>query len=302
MPSMFVDVQGVRRLGDPSLWVKSGKNVAVEFLPCSPSERFYHKGQTPEWFFMYTYVLSEVGRVIVGAVLFFQAKGVGRGIWVTLSSLQGRTVFSLFKASYKDFKVFYVKGGKILTTSELLKWDSNRGAVIKYLDQGSILKYDWVEVFFFKQRAEKEVSTSHVIKTEQGSEVNKPSERRKQISMKRMRNEEASGKKVIDLTEERCCGKEVSLENTAKFTKSQKDLHGFEGAEDLSSVWREHFPLIVIADEHFHSKVDLDLLGKARMEMRALEKEAFQKKKVDSFLKSMELEKKLKMDAEQIDQ
>ncbi|MED6209664.1 hypothetical protein PIB30_056907 [Stylosanthes scabra] len=109
----------------------------------------------------------------------FQTKGVDRGTWVTLSSHQGRTVFCPFKATYRDFKDYYIKvrsaensfpfyldehlakrfplywnkrpvqclgveelsdhdadlveflfinlkGGRVLNTAELLKWDSDR--------------------------------------------------------------------------------------------------------------------------------------------------------------------------------
>ncbi|MED6127281.1 hypothetical protein PIB30_086661 [Stylosanthes scabra] len=76
VPSKFLDVGGVRRLGPSSFWVRGGKDVKVEFLSCALSDR---------------------------------AKGVDRGIWVALSSHQGRTVFSLFKPSYRDFKNFYIK-------------------------------------------------------------------------------------------------------------------------------------------------------------------------------------------------
>ncbi|MED6205955.1 hypothetical protein PIB30_022559 [Stylosanthes scabra] len=150
-------------------------------------------------------------------------KGVDMGMWVTLSSHQGRTVFSLLKASYKDFKSFCVKvwsaedsveescekeaglgeclfenlkGGKIMTTSVLLKWDNDRNIVVKYLET-KVPDCSTVGLkSIFKQRAEKELSTSHVVKVEQGSEVNKPLWRKKHITMKRMRSEDASGKKV----------------------------------------------------------------------------------------------------------
>ncbi|MED6161751.1 hypothetical protein PIB30_063722 [Stylosanthes scabra] len=219
----------------------------------------------------------------------FRAKGVDRGMWVTLSSHQGRTVFCHFKASYKDFKEFYIKvrstedsfpfyldrhlaekfplywnrkpaqclgveelsdrdadlveflflnlkGGKVLTTSELLKWDNDKESVIDYLESKipdcntSSLKS------FFKQRAKKEVSSSQVVKIEKGSEVSKPLERRRPVSLKRMRSEEAFGKKVIDLTGGKCQGKDVSLEEVVRFTKSQEGLHGFTGAEDVEAA------------------------------------------------------------------
>ncbi|MED6213313.1 hypothetical protein PIB30_091933 [Stylosanthes scabra] len=222
----------------------------------------------------------------------FQAKGVERGIWVTLSSHQVHTVFSLFKATYRDFKNFYIKvrspevviplipffldenlsqkfplywykkpiqclgveelcvrdagineflfenlrGGKILTTSVLLKWESDRSMVIKYLEtkvpdcNTASLKS------FFKQMAEKELSSSHVVKVENGSEVNKPSGKRNPISLKRMRTEETSGKRVIDLTEGRRYGKGVALKDVAEFAKSQQGLHGFDNVEGANSL------------------------------------------------------------------
>ncbi|MED6181121.1 hypothetical protein PIB30_016652 [Stylosanthes scabra] len=177
----------------------------------------------------------------------FQAKGVNRGMWVTLSSHQGRTVFCPFKASYKDFKECYIKrpvqclgveelsdrdadlveflfqnlkGGKVLTTLELLKWDSEKDSVIDYLES-KVPDCNTLSLkSFFKQRAEKEVSSSHVVKVEKGSEVSKPLERRRPVSLKRMRSEEVFGKKVIYLTGSRCHGKDLSVEEAVNFTKS----------------------------------------------------------------------------------
>ncbi|MED6123049.1 hypothetical protein PIB30_045603 [Stylosanthes scabra] len=40
---------------------------------------------------------------------FFQAKGVRKGGTVTLNSVQGKALFSLYRQSYKDFKEMYVK-------------------------------------------------------------------------------------------------------------------------------------------------------------------------------------------------
>ncbi|MED6133130.1 hypothetical protein PIB30_025606 [Stylosanthes scabra] len=81
--------------------------------------------------------------------------------------------------------------------------------------------------------------------------------------MKRRRADEGgSGKgKLIDLTSSKCCGKEISLEEVKVFAEKQKKLHGYVGEEDLTSVWSEHFPFSVSAEEHFQSKTDLDLIG-----------------------------------------
>ncbi|MED6220877.1 hypothetical protein PIB30_049004 [Stylosanthes scabra] len=188
------------------------KRVVLRQLNCAPTQ--IHPNS---WGFIQV-LMEYLGEEPSLELLFhlFQSKGVDRGVWVNFSSHQVRSLFSLFKASYKDFKSFYikcldidelcerdaglsdflfetVKSGKILTTSKLLKWEKDRDVVVKYTDT----------------------------KVEQGSEVNKPSGRRP-ISVKRMRSEEASGKKVIDLTEDRCYGKDISLEEVANFTKSQQ--------------------------------------------------------------------------------
>ncbi|MED6133968.1 hypothetical protein PIB30_033102 [Stylosanthes scabra] len=257
----------------------------------------------------------------------FQAKGVERGVWVTLSSHQGRTVFFLFKATYRDFKNLYIKvrssenvmpffldenlsqkfplywcrkpvqclgveelserdpgisflfenlrGGKILTTSVLLKWESERSMVVKYLD-----KIDETKI-------------------EKGSEVNKPSGKRNPISLKRMRMEETW---VIDLTEGRKYGKDVVSEDAADLVKSQQGLHGFENGGGVNSLWSEAFPFPMVADEHFQAKADVDLLdglGKVasarylQIKLQGLEEESSKKADV------LELEKKLMFSIEQ---
>ncbi|MED6196110.1 hypothetical protein PIB30_044170 [Stylosanthes scabra] len=307
-----------------------------------------HKGEDADWFFMYTCVLVEIGvrfpftefecavlrqlncaptqihpnswdfirafEVLMEylqeqpllALLFylFQAKGVDREIWVALSSHQGRTVFSLFNPSYRDFKNFYIRVrssddafpfflDEKLSTRFPLYWNEKP---VKCLGVEELCERDAC-------RAERELSSSQVVKVEKGSEVSKPSEKRKPISLKRMRTEETSGKKVIDLTEGKCCGRDVVLEKVVEFTKSQQGLHGFDEAE---------------ADEHFQSKVDVDLLkrnGKVAsarymqvqvarlmcisrgLELQALEEENSQRsKKVDS----LELEKKLLIATEHV--
>ncbi|MED6116373.1 hypothetical protein PIB30_099723 [Stylosanthes scabra] len=343
LPSLFTDIESVEQLDSSLLWVRKGQDVKVEFVPCSALDMVCHEGKAADWFFMYTCVLAEIG-----------AKGVERGVWVTLSSHQGRTVFSLFIATYRDFKNFYIKvrspedvmpffldenfsqkfplywcrksvqclgveelserdagiseflfenlrGGKILTTSVLLKWESER-SMTKVPDCNTASLKS-----FFKQRAERELSSSHVVKVEKGSEMNKPSGKRNPISLKRMRTKETSGKRVIDLTEGRKFGKDVVSEDVADFVKSQQGLHGFENGGGVNSLWSEAFPFPMVANEHFQAKADVDLLdglGKvqaarlmciSRMwELQGLEEESL--KKADA----LELEKKLLLSIEQV--
>ncbi|MED6173250.1 hypothetical protein PIB30_057598 [Stylosanthes scabra] len=131
-----------------------------------------------------------------------------------------------------------------------------------------------------------------------------------------MRSEEASAKKVIDLTSGKGHGKDVSLEEVVRFTRSQEGLYGFSGAEDVSSLWCEQYPFAMVADEHFRSKVDLELLGRvgkvaaaryvqaARLlcigrewEVQAMEEEG---SKEDKRAELVEAEKKLKLVMEQV--
>ncbi|MED6162377.1 hypothetical protein PIB30_069862 [Stylosanthes scabra] len=114
---------------------------------------------------------------------------------------------------------------------------------------------------FFKLRNEKESSASNVVKAEPGMEVNRTFERRRNISVKRMRAEETLGKeKLIDLMSSKCCGRDVSLDEVKSFAENKKKLHGYLGSEDLSSVWSEHFPITIMAEGHFQSKADFALI------------------------------------------
>ncbi|MED6156458.1 hypothetical protein PIB30_014423 [Stylosanthes scabra] len=259
----------------------------------------------------------------------FQVKGVDRGAWVTLSSHQGRTIFCPFKATYRDFKEYYVKVRSAedsfpfyldehLAEKFPLYWNKRHVQCLG-VEEAKIPDCNTSNLkSFFKQRAEKELSSSHVIKLEKGVEVNKPSDRKSPVSLKRLRSEEASGKRVIDLTDVKCCGKEVSLKEVADFTRSQEMLHGFNGTEDLSSLWCEHYPFSIVADEHFRSKGDLELLGKVgkvaaarymqveaarllcisrELEVQAMEEKSSQQEKRADLV---ELEKSLKLAREQV--
>ncbi|MED6134821.1 hypothetical protein PIB30_040529 [Stylosanthes scabra] len=275
LSSLFLDMESVERIGDPSLWVHEGSDVSLRFLPCDVEDRIYHRGEGWEFFYMYTTVFLDIGvkfsftefecgvlnqlkcaptqihpngwvfirgseilMEYLGTRPLLEAKGVRKGGVVTLNSVQGKT--------------------EVLSLNMLFKWDKEREYVERYLETttGGLKN-------FFKSRAERGHSASNVVKTEEGGVVNKPAESRRIPSMKRRRAEAGgSGKeKVIDLTSSRCCGKEVSLEEVKLITERQRRLHGYCGEEDLTSVWSEHFPISVVAEEHFQSKTDLDLIG-----------------------------------------
>ncbi|MED6187335.1 hypothetical protein PIB30_075444 [Stylosanthes scabra] len=324
--------EGVRRLGPPSLWVRNREDITIEFLPCSVAERINcapSQIHPNSWGFMRAFqILMEYLEVKPSLEVFFhlfQAKGVGRGMWVTLSSHQGLTIFCPFKASYKDFKEFYIKvrsaedsfpffldgylaekfplywnkkPSQCLGVEELSDRDAgDRESVIDYLESRVPDCNTTSLKSFFKQRDEKEVSSSQVVKIEKGTELSKPLERRRSVSLKRMCSEEASGKKVIDLTGGKGHGKDESMEEVVGFARSQEGLHGFCGAE-------EQYPFTKVVDDHFRSKVDVELLGRvgkvaaARyVQVRAMEEEG---SKEDKMAELVEAEKKLKLVMEQV--
>ncbi|MED6205355.1 hypothetical protein PIB30_016942 [Stylosanthes scabra] len=229
---------------------------------------------------------------------YFQAKGVRKGGLVALTSCQRRVLFSLYKQSYKDFKSMYVKVRSLeeefpfyldecLLERFLLYWYSEpvqilgmkdvneqNALVIKPLVVGKLLKwekeresvFDYIETTtgglknYFKAKSEREFSASNAVKVEKGVVVNQPSKKKKGYSMKRRRAEEGgSGKgKAIDLTV--TLGKTISLEEVKGITEKQKVMHGYVAKEDLTSVWSEHFPISVVAEEHFQSKMGLELI------------------------------------------
>ncbi|MED6163828.1 hypothetical protein PIB30_083808 [Stylosanthes scabra] len=206
---------------------------------------------------------------------------------------------------------------EVLSLTMVFKWDKEREYAMRYLETttGGLKN-------FFKSRAERGHSASNVIKAEEGVVVNQPPEKKRVPSMKRRRAEECgSGKKVIDLTSSRCCGKGVSLEEVKGFAEKQKKLHGYIGEEDLTSVWSEHFPFSVLAEEHFQSKFDFDLIGSvdgitraqfmqvyaAQLlclgryeELKAREEAEQKKEKSKEVQKSLEAEQKLQVAIEQL--
>ncbi|MED6157326.1 hypothetical protein PIB30_022146 [Stylosanthes scabra] len=102
---------------------------------------------------------------------FFQAKGVRKGDLVTLNSVQRKTLFSLYRQSYNDFKEIFVK----VTCAE--------DQFPFYLDEFGLERFPlyW---------AERGHSASNVIKTEEGVVLNQPAEKKRVPSMKRRRAEE----------------------------------------------------------------------------------------------------------------
>ncbi|MED6192024.1 hypothetical protein PIB30_006168 [Stylosanthes scabra] len=272
MSSLFIDQESVDELGVPSTWVREGSDVKLRFLPCSGEDRVFHRGEGWEFFFIYTTVFLDI-RVrfpftefecgvlsqlkcaltqiypnawafikgfeilmeYLGTKPLLEAEGVRKGGIVTLNSVQEKTLFGLYRQSYKDFKQMYIKWYsepvQILGMAKVSEEKTTTGGLKN----------------FFKTRAERGHSAPNVIKIEERVVVNQPAEKKKVPSMKRRRAEEGgSGKKVIELTSSWCCGKEISLEEVKGITEKQKRLHGYVGEEDLTSIWSEHFPISVV--------------------------------------------------------
>ncbi|MED6157707.1 hypothetical protein PIB30_025819 [Stylosanthes scabra] len=59
--SLFIDVESVEEIGDPSLYVHEGSDVRFRFLPCEEKERVYFRGLGWEHFYMYTTVFLDIG-------------------------------------------------------------------------------------------------------------------------------------------------------------------------------------------------------------------------------------------------
>ncbi|MED6220289.1 hypothetical protein PIB30_043484 [Stylosanthes scabra] len=284
------------------------ENGVLSQLKCAPTQ--IHPNA---WAFMrgFEILMEYLGQEPLLEVFFsfFQAKGVRKEGLVTLNSCQGRTLFSLYKSSYKDFKRMFVKVrsceekfpfyiDECLLERFLLYWYSEPVQILGMKKIGKMGKREDFDVStsglknFFKWKSEKELSTSNIVKMEQGVVVNQPLERKRPISVKRRRQEEegASAKgKVVDLMGSWCCGKEFSLEEVKQFTKNQRKLHGYVGEEDLTSVWSEHYPLSVVAEEHFQSKTNFDLIESVDDVSRA-----------QFMQRSMEREKKLQLVMEQV--
>ncbi|MED6163827.1 hypothetical protein PIB30_083807, partial [Stylosanthes scabra] len=45
LPSLFLDVESVEQIGDPSTWVREGSGIKLRFLPCKEGDRIYHRGE-----------------------------------------------------------------------------------------------------------------------------------------------------------------------------------------------------------------------------------------------------------------
>ncbi|MED6191972.1 hypothetical protein PIB30_005790 [Stylosanthes scabra] len=61
LPSLFLDVESIEELSEPSSFVREGSGVKLRFLPCGGQERVYFRGLGWEYFYMYTTVFIDIG-------------------------------------------------------------------------------------------------------------------------------------------------------------------------------------------------------------------------------------------------
>ncbi|XP_020974332.1 uncharacterized protein LOC110270090 isoform X2 [Arachis ipaensis] len=114
-----------------------------------------------------------------------------------------------------------------------------------------------LKAFFRAKNVDKEGSSIHA-KVEKGAEVNQPSPTKK-VNYKQKRGD-GKKEKVVYLAGDKFGGKEVDLDQVKRFTENQKELHGYKGDKDLTSLWSEHFPLLMVADEYCQSLADIRLV------------------------------------------
>ncbi|XP_020962537.1 myosin-4-like isoform X2 [Arachis ipaensis] len=88
-----------------------------------------------------------------------------------------------------------------------------------------------------------------------------PIARKKNFSLKRKRAEIDTQKNtIVDLINFKVAGKKISLGEIEKFIKNQKELHGYKRNIDPLSMWSEHFPFMLMADEYGQCSTDVKLV------------------------------------------
>ncbi|MED6175458.1 hypothetical protein PIB30_078574 [Stylosanthes scabra] len=119
--SWFSDTESVAELGDPLLWVREGRDIKVQFVPCSTGDRVFHKGEGWEYFYTYTTLFIDLGvrfpfsQFEYGVLsqmkcaptqIYPNAWGFIKALEVLMDYLGQEP---LLESSYKDFKTMYVK-------------------------------------------------------------------------------------------------------------------------------------------------------------------------------------------------
>ncbi|MED6197860.1 hypothetical protein PIB30_060763 [Stylosanthes scabra] len=211
----------------PALWVREEEDIGVEFLSCSVEDRVFQKAEGWEYCYMYTTVLIDLG-------VTFSFSEFENGV-LSQTKCAPTQIHPNACGLVRSFEVLmdYLESVQILG--------------MKKVNEECALVIDFLEQNLCSKEVVEQVDQKSVV-------VNQPSNKKKPISMKRKRAEEEETSlkgKVIDLTGSRCFGKEVSLEGVMAFAENQRKLHGYVGAEDLSSMWFECYLLTVVAEEHF---------------------------------------------------
>ncbi|QHN82814.1 uncharacterized protein DS421_20g699110 [Arachis hypogaea] len=167
------------------------------------------------------------------------------------------TITPKFLGVYEGILVKNISSADLLSV-ELLELESDKDAVSEYIgEKATKVTSSSLRTFFRTKNVEKQGSSSH-LRAEKGVEVDQPTHNKK-VSYKRKR---VDGKKerVVNLDEGKVSGKDIDLEQVKRFTKNQRMLHGYRSDEDLTSLYSEHFPFSIVADEYSQSPFDVKLL------------------------------------------
>ncbi|MED6224721.1 hypothetical protein PIB30_086815, partial [Stylosanthes scabra] len=215
----------------------------------------------------------------------FQVRSCWKGTYVNLNSFLGRSVFALFRTSYKSFQDMFIKVRSILEEFPF------------YVDEYLCPKFPlyWsckpIQILDVKNRTEfKELVLEFLTSTEVMEEVLSCAELIKwEEDSQSVR--EYLGEKAPDLNStsmkaflrQRASRKEVSVSEVCKgiggeggYTSSRvryisikrKKVEGVtmvadKGSEDLSSLWGEDYPFTALAEDYGQSPADVKLVTEA---------------------------------------
>ncbi|QHO35921.1 uncharacterized protein DS421_9g279430 [Arachis hypogaea] len=199
----------------------------------------------------------------------FQAKGVGRGLWVNLSSYPCRSIFALYKSFFKDFKTIFVKVrtaeedfpfylNEYLEERFPLSWCPEPVQVLDVDDRVS--NYDIFMEFLFEMLSSKDLlSIAELLKcdTDRQTVLDYIAPTITTAGLKSFFSQQKKNEKEGSTTNiEKDVGAapvQSELNPTLQMVEfayeSQKRLHGYVEDEHAKSLWAKLFPCMTLADE-----------------------------------------------------
>ncbi|MED6226543.1 hypothetical protein PIB30_104763, partial [Stylosanthes scabra] len=212
--------------------------VLMEFLECQPSLGLFFS--------------------------FFQVRAYWKGTYVNLTSFPGRSVFALYRTSYKSFQDMFVKVRSVLEEFPFYvdEYLCPKFPLYWSCEKAPGLNSTSMKAFLRQRASRKEVSVSEVCKGI-GGEGGYTSSRVRHVSIKRKKVEgvTAVADKVGEGHEKG--NEKMAIEEVEKAFKSQLSLHGYKGSDDSSSLWGEDYPITALAEDHGQSPTDVKLVTEA---------------------------------------